>query len=117
MTLREKQSLFASMIPVLFNAAWELGFEITVGEVWRSPEEARRLKELGLGIVNSLHTKRLAIDINLFKDGKYLKKSEDYESLGIKWESFSTSSYTCAWGGRFKRPDGNHFSIEHNGVR
>ncbi|HBJ0947911.1 TPA: M15 family metallopeptidase, partial [Escherichia coli] len=32
---------------------------------------------------------------------------------GEYWESLGGS-----WGGRFKsRPDGNHFSLEHNGVR
>lgn len=33
--------------------------------------------------------------------------------LGQYWESLGGS-----WGGRFKsRPDGNHFSLEHDGVR
>ncbi|MGO3686517.1 MAG: M15 family metallopeptidase, partial [Proteus vulgaris] len=44
---------------------------------------------------------------------KYLTATSDYKELGEYWESLGGS-----WGGRFKtRPDGNHFSLEHNGVR
>lgn len=117
MTLRKKQSIFAVLVADLIIKASHLGYDVTLGETYRSEEEALRLFKIGKGVKNSLHTKRLAIDINLFIDGKYLDKSEQYIQLGEWWESLSTSKFTCAWGGRFKRTDGNHFSIEHNGVR
>lgn len=113
MTLREKQSLFVVLIANLIDYGYAVGFEMTFGECYRSPEEAMRLAKLGKGIANSLHTSRLAIDINLFLDGKYLTKSEDYAELGLWWEAHSTKSYECCWGGRFN--DGNHFSIAHAG--
>jgi hypothetical protein len=115
MTLREKQSIFAELVAGLIVHALRLGYEVTLGEAYRSPEEATRLSELGKGIKNSLHCKRLAIDLNLFKKGKYLTATKDYEPLGSLWESYSTDDFTCVWGGRFN--DGNHFSIEHNGVK
>jgi hypothetical protein len=115
MTLREKQSIFASLIPGLINHAINLGYEITLGEVYRSPEEAKRLAALGLGIVNSVHILKLAIDLNLFKNGIWLTKTEDHKFLGEWWESLSTKEYTCCWGGRFN--DGNHYSIENNGIK
>jgi len=115
MTLREKQSIFAFLLISLFKKAEELGFEITLGEAWRSPEEAERLAKLGLGIKSSLHTQRLAIDLNLFKDGHFLTATEDYLLLGQAWESLSLDNINCCWGGRFKKKDGNHFSIEHGG--
>lgn len=90
-----------------------LGYEVTLGEAYRSPEEAKRLAKLGLGIENSLHTLKLAIDINLFKDGVYLSSTESHRKLGEWWEIQSTDQFTCAWGGRFN--DGNHYSIEHGG--
>ncbi|MFQ9337054.1 MAG: M15 family metallopeptidase [Varibaculum sp.] len=53
------------------------------------------------------------MDFNLFVNGQYKTRTEDYLPLGEYWESLGG-----AWGGRFKsRPDGNHFSLEHNGVR
>lgn len=55
----------------------------------------------------------LAVDFNLFVNGQYKTDTADYLPLGEYWESLGGT-----WGGRFKsRPDGNHFSLEHNGVR
>lgn len=108
MTLLEKQTLFTKLVTLLLQNIQMAGYECTFGDAYRSPEEAERL-----GFKNSLHTQRLAIDLNLFKDGKYLTKTEDYERFGKFWESLSGANYICAWGGRFS--DGNHFSIAHNG--
>lgn len=115
MTLREKQSLFALMVARLIVKAGELGYEITLGEAYRSPEEAKRLAKLGLGIEKSLHTLKLAIDINLFKDGKYLSSTESHRKLGEWWESqsYTGTDIIFTWGGRFK--DGNHYSFKHDG--
>jgi hypothetical protein len=115
MTLREKQSIFVFLISKLITFAYESGYELTFGECWRSPEEALRLSNADKGIKNSLHTVRLAIDLLLFKNGKYLTKSTDYQVLGEWWERQSTTDYTCTWGGRFG--DGNHFSISHQGKK
>jgi hypothetical protein len=113
MTLLQKQQLFSRLVPLLILEAIRQGYEVTLGEAWRSPEEAKRLAKLGKGIVNSLHTSRLAIDLNLFKDGKYLTKTPDYKALGEYWESLSMDNYKCHWGGYFG--DGNHFSIGYGG--
>lgn len=114
MTLREKQSLFVSLIAHLITFTYEQGYELTFGDAFRSKEESIRLNKLGLGIVNSLHSVRLAIDFNLFKNGKYLTDSDDYLELGMFWESLNP---LCAWGGRFTNRDGNHFSIMHEGKK
>lgn len=111
--LREKQSIFVKLVAKLINEATVRGYEFTFGEAYRSPAEAERLNKLGLGIKNSLHTVRLAIDLNLFKDGEFLTRTEDYRELGEWWEELSSSDYECVWGGRFQ--DGNHFSIAHGG--
>jgi hypothetical protein len=109
-TLRQKQSLFARLSAELILKAYALGYEVTYGETYRSPEEAKRLAKVGKGIENSLHTLRLAIDLNLFKDGVWLTKSEDFGPLGEWWEGMHD---LCRWGGRFN--DGNHFSLTHGG--
>lgn len=113
MTLRQKQSLFVKLVAKLIYYAYSQGYELTFAEAYRSPEEAARLAKAGKGIVKSLHTQRLAIDLNLFKDGKYLTSTEAHRFLGEWWERQSGPDFTCAWGGRFK--DGNHYSIEHEG--
>lgn len=113
MTLSEKQQLFTVMIGNLIHWAEEKGYRLTFGEAYRTPEQAALNAKKGSGISNSLHTQRLAVDFNLFINGQYMTRTEDYRPLGEFWESIGGS-----WGGRFKsNPDGNHFSLEHNGVR
>ncbi len=101
--LREKQSEFAVMAAQLILKANEMGYEVTLGDAFRSQACTH-------GRPHSLHRMRLAIDLNLFKDGRYLTATEDHRQLGMWWESIGG-----AWGGRFA--DGNHYSLEHNGRR
>jgi hypothetical protein len=97
-TLRQKQSRFVKMIALLINYAYHQGFELTFPDC--------RLKHME----NSLHYIGLAIDLNLFKDGVWLKSTEAYTSLGEFWEQLSGT-----WGGRFSVKDGCHFSLPYNG--
>jgi hypothetical protein len=113
MRLGEKQELFARLVPRLLNYAHFLGYGVRIGEVYRSPEEARRLAKLGKGIVNSNHCKKLAIDLFLSIDGKVTWDMQPYENLGDCWKELHE---LCRWGGDFKNRDGVHFSLEHNGV-
>jgi hypothetical protein len=115
MTLREKQSAFAALLPRLIARAMEMGFEVTLGEAYRPPEQAELMAKQGKGIKNSTHIIRLAIDLNLFKDGVYLESTKAHQELGEWWEEQSIDGLTCCWGGRFR--DGNHYSIEHEGRR
>ena len=103
MTKLEAQQKFAKMVPRLIDKAHELGFSVTLGDAYRDPR-------VPYGSKNSLHRQRLALDINLFRDGKYLSATEDHRQLGEWWESIGG-----AWGGRFN--DGNHYSLEFGGMR
>jgi hypothetical protein len=118
MTLGEKQRRFCYLVGKLILWAYDQGYELTFGEATRSAEQAARNAAAGIGISNSLHTKRLAIDLNLFidVDGEmvYQTISEAYKPLGEYWKSLDPS---CCWGGDFKKKDGNHFSFEHEGVK
>lgn len=96
MSQREKQSKFAKMVPLLILYAYELGYEITLGDAYATTGHSR----------NSFHYKRLAIDLNLFKNGIYLTMTEDHKPLGEFWKSLGGT-----WGGDFRRKDGNHYSF------
>ena len=109
-TLRQKQSRFVRLVAQLIEYAYANGYELTFGEAWRTPEQAKLNASAGRGISNSLHLDRLAVDFNLFKDGKFLSKTEDHKFLGEYWESLDKDT---TWGGRFN--DGNHYSIKHGG--
>lgn len=112
MTLRQQQSLFVRLVAKLITYATERGYELTFGEAWRTPEQAAFNAANGKGISNSLHIERLAIDLNLFKDGRFLSSTEDHKPLGEYWETLHP---LCRWGGRFTRPDGNHYSLALGG--
>ena len=117
-TLSDKQEKFSQLAAKLIQKAALMGYGVTLGEAWRSAEQSafqtKINAEKGIGIANSLHTQRLAIDINLFKDGKFLTNLSDYKRLGEWWEKQCPE---CSWGGRFKIVDAPHFSFSHNGVK
>jgi hypothetical protein len=98
MSLREKQSKFAKMVADLIIFAYSKGYEITLGDAYAKIGHKDK----------SNHYIRLAIDLNLFKDGVWIQTTEGHRELGEYWESIGGS-----WGGRFM--DGNHYSIEHEG--
>ena len=105
MTLRQKQSLFVRMQARLILHAELLGYELTHGHSFRCDD-------CKVGKAESLHKKKLAQDWNLFKNGKYLRKTSDHEPLGIFWESIGGT-----WGGRFKKKDGNHYSLAYGKMK
>jgi hypothetical protein len=137
--LLEKQARFARAVPRLLDYADSLGYHVTLGEAYRTDEQAeihalgfqgreqmaqlierafpRFAKALrnntGNGIRNSLHTKRLAIDLQLFdKDWRWITEDYAYTLLADYWESLGNDHRA---GVRFG--DTPHFSIEHEGVR
>lgn len=110
--LLERQQLFARLLPRLLDRAHYLGFAVTLGEAHR-PDELVELYALdGRGARGSVHPLRLAIDLHLFKAGRYLTRTEDHRELGEWWEKQNPA---CRWGGRFTRIDGNHYSLEWEG--
>lgn len=113
MRLSQRQALFASNIAKLILWANEQpGFYVTLGEAWRPPETAALYAQRGLGIERSLHQDRLACDLNLYIDGDYQTLTSAYKPLGEHWKSLHPQH---AWGGDFKRADGNHFSFRYDG--
>lgn len=112
MTLRQKQSVFTLRVARLILRANELGYELTGGEWWRPPEMVAIYAKRGTGSQNSLHPDRLALDLNLFKDGKWLTSTASHRPLGMYWESLSTPDAVCVWGGSWGS-DGNHYAIQH----
>ena len=115
MTLGEQQRLFARLIAQLIDWVYtQPGCQITVGEAYRTPEQARLNAAKGTGIANSLHTLRLAMDLNLFVAGEFKTDLESYRPMGTYWKSLHP---LCRWGGDFRtRVDADHFSMEWEGV-
>lgn len=110
MTLRQRQSIFMRNIAQLILFAFEQGYELTAGEMYRTQEQQDLHRAAGRSQVKvSQHQKRLAVDLNLFIDGKYVSSSDDHRILGEYWKSLHPDN---RWGGDFKSlPDGNHYEM------
>jgi hypothetical protein len=140
MTLREKQVLFAGLVPDLIGyVRTVMHAEVRFGEVWRTDEQAE-INALGVegrarvaalieaefpdlaakirnngeadGIRNSLHCDRLAVDVALDINGVWQTAAAPYAPLGAFWK---TRHPLCAWGGDFG--DADHFSVMDGGRR
>lgn len=112
MRLGKKQELFMRLLPLLINKAHELGFEIRGGDLFRDPRAFGCIgTNLAYGHKYSAHKLKLAIDLNLMKNGRLITTTKGHEELGKWWEN---QNVLCRWGGRFS--DGNHYSLKHNNI-
>lgn len=93
--LLARQFCFSRALSRLLAEAVDMGFEVTVGDAYSQ-------ERFGVHRKGSKHFDRLAIDLNLFRNGVYLTKTCDHADLGLFWESIGG-----VWGGRFG--DGNHY--------
>ena len=107
------QEEFAQAAAQLIQKAHKMGYTVTMGEAWRTPQQAQWNADHGTGIAHSLHIERLAIDLNFFKDGAYVTDGEVLREVGQWWKSLGAN---YRWGGDFTHlPDGNHFSLSPDG--
>lgn len=81
------------------------GYQLTYGDAYRD-------KGCPHGKPGGAHSKRLALDLNLFLDGVYLVKTSDHKIFGDFWKKLHP---LARWGGDFE--DGNHYSFEYEGVK
>ena len=111
--LRDRQSHMMYCVMVLLDEIFQRGYECTGGDLMRDKRVFGVVGESkGYGAPSSNHKQRLAIDINLFKDGKFLTETEDHRIFGEYWESLDERN---RWGGRFN--DGNHYEVLPHGKR
>lgn len=109
MTLNEKQHIFAMNVAKLLLHVESLNLTCSIGEIFRSREQAEIYVAQGKGILDSQHCKKLAVDLFLFSNGKFLQEKNDYKLLGEYWESLDRSN---RWGGSWKKQDLVHFEMK-----
>lgn len=139
-TLGQKQEKFSTNLGKLLIFANGNGLGIRMGECFRTDEQAliyaltnpkkvllvNALKGLGFtelaaainnntgtGIVKTLHGLKLAVDLNVFRNGDWAEKF-DYMMLARYWKTLDPEN---RWGGDFSKADIYHFSIEHEGIK
>ncbi len=102
MGLVDKQNRFASMSALLIHYIQALGYQVTYGDAYRD-------ERVTYGHPRSTHRFRLALDLNIFKDGVYLSSDEAHAPFHDFWDSIG--------GAERIKGDGNHYSLEHEGVK
>ena len=104
-----EQAAFLLDMCKLIQKATEMGFVVTGGELYRTPEQQQIHVKAGRSkTMNSLHLSRRAVDLNFFKDGKLTYDKAALAPLGAYWESLHPLN---SWGGNgIKLVDAPHFS-------
>lgn len=104
-----EQAAFLLDLTKLIHKATELGFVVTAGELFRTPEQQAIYVKTGRSkTMNSLHLQRRAVDLNFFVDGKLTYDKATLAPLGAFWESLHPLN---SWGGNgVKLVDAPHFS-------
>jgi len=104
-----EQAAFLLDVGRLINKATELGFQVTAGELFRTPEKQEVYVKTGRSrTMNSLHLQRRAVDLNFFLNGKLTYDKAVLAPLGAYWESLNPLN---SWGGNgIKLVDTPHFS-------
>ncbi len=113
MGLVTEQDIFLQHVAKLIAHAKDLGFVITGGELFRTPEQQRiHMREGRSKTMSSRHMKRLAIDLNFFTEGPGGALSLCYDKsvlqpLGDFWEGLDALN---RWGGNWQSfKDTPHF--------
>ena len=117
MTLGQRQENFAGNLSKLIAFIYNAGYSTRVGEVWRTQEMAQMYAKRGIGIVGSQHCKKLAADLNLFKDGAFLTDTTHHKPFGEYWMTLNPEN---RWGGDWDmdhlteegEDDGNHYEMK-----
>lgn len=97
MSLVVEQAAFLKDVCKLLQKAEELGFVVTAGELYRTPEQQEIYVRTGRSkTMKSNHLRRCAIDLNFFKSGALIYDVGVLKALGEYWKSLSPKN---DWGG------------------
>lgn len=110
MSLRLARCAYSQALAELVLWIIAQGYEVAFDEVTVHHNEHH--------MPGSTHESGLGGDLLLYKGGVYLTNSEDYQFAGEQWELMGAQRHLpLVWGGRFSKPDGNHFSHQWNGAK
>ena len=100
MSLVNEQAAFLLDAGKLVQYATDQGFVVTGGELWRTPEQQKVYVQTGRSkTMASNHLRRLAIDLNFFKNGELIYDKNVLRPIGEYWESLNPVN---RWGGNFR---------------
>jgi D-alanyl-D-alanine dipeptidase len=98
-TLGQLRREFTRNIAALITYGFSRGYSLSIGEAYRTAEQQAIYMKAGKSkVATSQHMKGLAVDLNLFIDGKLINDSthDAYRDLGKKWDDMHPAN---RWGG------------------
>jgi hypothetical protein len=113
MKLTELQWIFLKNLCELIVEIEQRGFTASGGELFRTPEQQAIYLEKGLSkTLNSMHLKKCAIDLFLFKDGILIGDEKMLQPIGDYWEGLHPLN---RWGGNFPKwhPKSTFIDVPH----
>jgi hypothetical protein len=120
----QKRRLHTRLLAQLILEMRRRGYEVSLSEGYvgdsidKPHEDSPHRRDGG-------HFKGIAVDVNLHKcrhvpahdfecpSPEYLTATAAHEPFGVFWEGLHP---LARWGGRFRHPDGTHYSLEDGGV-
>lgn len=102
MLLADQDQFLSDVAFLIQHVRSRLDMQVSGGELYRSLEQEQAYIDSGKSSLkdpsHNYHTKRLAIDLNFFKDGHQLITKSALQSVGDYWESLSPEN---KWGGNW----------------
>jgi hypothetical protein len=100
MGLVAEQNEFTLDMVKLIDYAFQQGFTVTLGEAYRTKEQQDiYIAQKKSKTANSMHLKRLALDLNFFKNGELIESNKELYEIGKYWESLDEKN---RWGGSWR---------------
>ena len=100
MTLGQNQEKFTQDLVKLLSYLIENGYTVRLGEVERTQaQQELYIKQGKSKTSNSMHLKRCAADLHIFKNNQWLQSKQELQTIGDYWESLDENN---KWGGNFK---------------
>jgi len=103
MTLGEHQEKFSKDLVMLLQKAFELGYNVRIGEVQRTPEQQQIYIKMGRSKTeNSMHINKCAADLWFMKDGllvyppelgNYWEELDSKNEAGMFWKTFKDAPH------------------------
>lgn len=100
MSLGKEQEAFSKDFMLLLQYLHSNNYKVRIGEVQRTLAQQKLYVEEGKSkTYNSMHLRKCAADLFIFKKGKWLKGKKKLQEIGDYWESLDNKN---RWGGNWK---------------
>lgn len=100
MSLGEEQEAFSRDFMLLLQYLHDNNYKVRIGEIQRTlAQQKLYVKEGKSKTYSSMHLRKCAADLFIFKEDKWLKGKKKLQKIGDYWEGLDNKN---RWGGNWK---------------